>query len=201
MTVNVVNHKNFLAAINELLSDSCTVLDIGCGVGETLKDFSCPVKIGIDAHRPYLEHAKDGGFIKLNFKAELLNELFLPKSLDCVTLIDVIEHFEKEVAKEVLRQAEEIAAQKVIVFTPRGFFQQLEVDHYGLGGESFQRHRSGWEVEDFQKLGYQVVVFDKFHDQKNLAFLEVYGREAEPIDALLAWKDCRLTEVRSQSKV
>ena len=77
-------------------------------------------------------------------------------------------------------------------FTPRGFFQQLDVDHYDLGGECFQRHRSGWEVEDFQKCGYNIIIFDKFHDQNNLAFLEVYGKDAEPIDALLAWKDCGL---------
>ena len=193
MTVKVVNHKDFLSAINELLLDSGTVLDVGCGVGATITEFCCPIKIGVDAHRPYLENAKLGEqFIKLNFRAECLSEIFLPNSIDSVTLIDVIEHFEKEVAFDVLRQVEEIAAKRVIVFTPKGFFQQIDVDHYGLGGESFQRHRSGWEVEDFQKLGYNVVIFSKFHDQGNLAFLEVYGEDAEPIDALLAWKDCSL---------
>lgn len=193
MTVKVVNHKEFLDTINELLSDSCSVLDIGCGVGETIKDFCCPIKIGVDAHRPYLEHAKSKygeQFIKINFWAERLSELFLPKSLDSVTLIDVIEHFEKGVAWDVLRQAEGIAAKRVIVFTPRGFFRQLEVDHYDLGGETFQRHRSGWEVEDFQKHGYNVIIFRKFHDHRNKAFVDVYGKDAEPIDALLAWKDC-----------
>lgn len=193
MTVNVVNHSNFLGTMNDLLLNSRTVLDVGCGVGATLIRLCCPIKIGIDAHRPYLENARSGEqFIKLNFMAEHLSELFLPDSLDSVTLIDVIEHFEKEVALDVLRQVEEIAAKRVIIFTPRGFFNQLEVDHYGLGGESYQRHRSGWEVEDFQKLGYNVVVFSKFHDQTNSAFVEVYGKDAEPIDALLAWKDCHL---------
>ncbi|OLN29517.1 methyltransferase domain-containing protein [Desulfosporosinus metallidurans] len=193
MTVNVVNHQDFLVTINELLLDSQTLLDVGCGVGATLKEFHCPIKIGVDAHRPYLENVKLGEqFIKLNFTAEHLSELFLPKSLDSVTLIDVIEHFKKEVAFSVLRQVEEIASKKVIVFTPRGFFQQIDVDHYGLGGESYQRHRSGWEVEDFQKLGYNIVVFNKFHDQRNSAFVKVYGENAEPIDALLAWKDCSL---------
>ena len=191
MTVEVVYHKDFLAMINELLIDSHSVLDVGCGVGTTLREFRCPIKIGVDAHRPYLEKAKYGEpFILLNVSAEHLSEIFLQKSLDSVTLIDVIEHLEKEVGFEVLRQAEKIASKKVILFTPRGFFQQKEFDHYGLGGESFQRHRSGWEVEDFLKLGYNILIFSKFHDQKNLAFLEVYGKDAEPIDALLAWKDC-----------
>jgi len=193
VTVNVVNHRDFLATVNELLADSRTVLDVGCGVGTTLKEFCCPIKIGVDAHRPYLENAKFGEqFIKLNFTAERISELFLPNSLDSVTLIDVIEHFEKGVALDVLSQVEKIACKRVIVFTPRGFFKQIDVDHYGLGGESYQRHRSGWEVEDFQKLGYNVVIFSKFHDQNNKAFLQVYGKDAKPIDALLAWKDCGL---------
>jgi hypothetical protein len=191
VAVSVASHQDFLVTINELLSDSLTVLDVGCGVGTTLKDFCCPIKIGVDAHRPYLEHTlPDEQFIKIHFKAERLNEIFLSKSLDSVTLIDVIEHFEKEVAFNVLRQAEEIAAKKVIVFTPRGFFQQLDVDHYGLGGEKYQKHRSGWEVNDFQELGYNIVIFSNYHDQKNLAFLQAYGTNARPIDALLAWKDC-----------
>lgn len=194
MSVAVVDHKDFLNVINDLLSDSRTVLDVGCGVGNTLKEFCCPIKIGVDAHRPYLENTEpDVPFIKLNFTAERLNEIFLPHSLDSVTLIDVIEHFEKGVALNVLHQAEEIAAKKVIVFTPRGFFRQVEVDYYGLGGEGYQRHRSGWEVEDFQKLGYHIIIFNQFHDQENLAFLQSYGREAAPIDALLAWKDCSLS--------
>ena len=194
MTVNIVNHKDFLVAINELLLDSRTVLDVGCGVGVTLKEFCCPFKIGVDAHRPYLENAELGEqFIRLNLTAERLSELFLPNSLDSVTLIDVIEHFDKEVAFDVLRQVEEIAVKKVIVFTPKGFFQQIDVDHYGLGGEYYQKHRSGWEIEDFQKLGYNISIFSRFHNQENKAFLQAYGKNAEPIDALLAWKDCNLS--------
>lgn len=63
-------------------------------MGATLQEFCCPIKIGVDAHRPYLENAKSGEFIKINFTAERISKLFLPNSIDCVTLIDVIEHFE-----------------------------------------------------------------------------------------------------------
>lgn len=194
MTVTVVNHKDFLNSINELLLGSHTLLDVGCGIGTTLQELTCPVKIGVDVYRPYLENGvHNQEMIKLNLAAEHLSDIFLPKSLDSITFIDVIEHLEKGAALSVLSQAEVIAAQKVIVFTPRGFFRQEEVDHYGLGGENYQCHRSGWEIEDFQKLNYNVTVFQQFHDNENLAFVQAYGTEAEPIDALLAWKDCNLS--------
>lgn len=188
--VSVVNHKEFLGVITELLMDSQSVLDVGCGVGTTLKDFPCPIKIGIDPHKPYLEKAKQvASFLPIKLEAEHLEDTFIDKSIDSVTLIDVIEHMEKETGFEVLRQAERIASKKVIVFTPRGFFKQLDTDHLDLGGEFYQKHRSGWEVEDFLESGYQVIIFENFHDQENLAFLKVYGQQADPIDALLAWKN------------
>jgi hypothetical protein len=138
-----------------------------------------------------LERAnKDGQYVLLNLPAERLSEVLLEKSVDSVTLIDVIEHFEKKMGYEVLRQAEKIADRKIIVFTPRGYFKQKEVDHYGLGGEKFQRHRSGWDVEDFEQLGYNITLFRGFHDAGNAAFREAYGENAQPIDAILAWKDC-----------
>lgn len=189
-----MNHKDFLFTINDLLIGSLTLLDVGCGVGTTLKELKCPAKIGVDSFRPYLENAqKSSEFIRIHLEAERLSEIFLPKSIDSVTFIDVIEHMKKGVGFTVLRQAEEIAAKKVIVFTPRGLFQQEEVDHYGLGGEKYQQHRSGWEVEDFEKLGYNIIIFKEFHDRENLAFVRSYGENAAPIDALLAWKDCGIT--------
>ncbi|MEL1135720.1 methyltransferase domain-containing protein [Desulfitobacterium sp. THU1] len=190
MAVTVVQHKNFIDIIKGLMKDDQSVLDIGCGIGATLKEFPCPIKLGLDAHEPYLIKAGAiAQIIPLKLKAERIGEVFLPQSIDCVTLIDVIEHLKKEVGSEILSQAERIASKKVIVFTPRGFFKQMEEDHYGLGGEEFQTHRSGWEVEDFLTRGYEVVLFSQFHDQSNSAFVKAYGKEAEPIDALLAWKE------------
>jgi len=190
VSVIVVKHKDVLKVINELLKDSHSILDIGCGIGATLKGFPCPVKVGIDAHRPYLEKAKpEASFIPIHMEAERLGEFFLDKSFDAVSLIDVIEHFKREAGLGILQQAENIARRKVIVFTPRGFFKQKAEDHYGLGGEKYQKHHSGWEMEDFLARGYKVILFSKFHDQSNTAFVQAYGRDGDPIDAILAWKD------------
>ncbi|MNE86131.1 hypothetical protein D3C80_1831980 [compost metagenome] len=90
--------------------------------------------------------------------------------------------------KELLRKAELIAASRVVVFTPRGFFPQEGTDHFHLQGEYYQRHWSGWEPEDFMKLGYSVTVLKGFHHAENPAFREAFGPDHEPLDALLACK-------------
>lgn len=190
MTLSIAGHADFMSVINELLADSSTLLDIGCGMGLTLCNMHCPIKVGIDAHRPYLEKRQHcDGFIPLHLDASELSSIFLPKSFDSVTLIDVIEHFEKEEGLAVLKQAEIIAIRRIIVFTPRGFFSQNGMDLFNLGGEIYQEHRSGWEIEDFIELGYNVMVFSQFHNASNTAFVRTYGEGAPPIDALLAWKD------------
>lgn len=188
--IEYTNQKDFFRSLRELLMGSFSVLDVGCGVGFALREYPCPVKIGVDVHRPYLELAqKRTRMIPLLLDATSLDKVFLPNSVDVVTMIDVIEHFEKEEGLKVLKDAEKIAQKRVIIFTPRGFFKQVEEDHFGLGGEVYQKHRSGWEVEDFSSLGYKVKVFQDFHDQSNPSFVKAYGVDAPPIDALLAWKD------------
>lgn len=193
MSVLWVEHKDFLVEVNELLVGSSSLLDVGCGIGTTLRGLNCSIKVGVDIHRPYLEKCLPSqGVIPVQLDAVQLSKVILPKSFDSVTFIDVIEHFEKEAALSVLNQAETIALQKVIVFTPRGFFRQDDVDLLNLGGEAYQRHRSGWEIDDFSRLGYKVMVFRQFHDADNSSFRRTYGEGASPIDALLAWKDMLL---------
>lgn len=191
MAVSSVQHTDFLAPINKLLEGSSALLDIGCGTGITLSRLLCSIKVGVDVHRPYLEKRQHSdGFIPVHSDACGLSGIFLPKSFDSVTLIDVIEHFEKDVALSVLNQAEKLAIRNVIVFTPRGFFVQDKVDPFNLGGEIYQKHRSGWEIDEFIRLGYKVIVFEHFHHEDNTSFVRSYGEGASPIDALLAWKDC-----------
>lgn len=72
--------------------------------------------------------------------------------------------------------------------TSRGFFPQ-SADHYGLSGERYQTHYSGWEPEEFEQLGYEVLILKDFHDSDNISFVETFGRNHPPIDALLAWKN------------
>jgi len=165
------------------------VLDVGTGLMHSLADSPCPVRIGLDAHRPYLEHRTVPDAVALNAPALALEQLFPAGAVDLVTLIDVIEHFAADDAAELLRQAEVVARRRVVLFTPRGEFPQEDHDAFGLGGEELQRHRSSWEVEDLVELGYRVVVLEAFHGPWNASFVRSLGADAVPRDALLAFKD------------
>jgi hypothetical protein len=44
----------------------------------------------------------------------------------------------------------------VVVETPKGYIPQ-DIDIQGYGAHEYQTHRSGWEVSDLEKLGFQCV--------------------------------------------
>jgi len=47
---------------------------------------------------------------------------------------------------------ERIASKKIVIATPNGFLPQ---GNYGTN--EYQKHLSGWEVEEMQKLGFKVL--------------------------------------------
>lgn len=182
--------KDFLPVLLEQLKFSDSILDVGSGTGALLERYEAAVVIGLDIHRPYLLHRKYTSpcIIPIHANASHIDKLFLPGTFSAVTLIDSLEHFTMDEGKELLRKAEIIASNRVVVFTPRGFFPQEGTDHFHLQGEYYQRHWSGWEPEDFMKLGYSVTVLKGYHHAENPAFREAFGEDHAPLDALLACK-------------
>lgn len=39
------------------------------------------------------------------------------------------------------------------------------------------------------EMGCEVLVMKQFHDASNKAFVEAFGANGKPVDALQAWKD------------
>jgi hypothetical protein len=59
---------------------------------------------------------------------------------------------EKEDGRRLLERMAGLARRRIIVFTPNGFLPQGEVD-----GNPYQVHRSGWDIDEMQALGYRVI--------------------------------------------
>lgn len=96
----------------------------------------------------YAEILRDAGFDVVQATAlDALNYL-KDGSVDAVYLLDVIEHMERDCGLKVIENARRVARRQVVIFTPDGF-QAQDYDAWGLGGERWQTHRSGWTVDDF----------------------------------------------------
>lgn len=136
-----------------------TILDLGCGDGEFTADFAKGRNwkiIGVEIYPKSIKKAKAHGIYHDIIKADITK---LPKKLprsDVVLASQVIEHLPKKKGEKFLKETEQLAKKRIIVSTPVGFvpFHQLEK---GLQDQNpYQKHVSGWEVNEFRKRGYKV---------------------------------------------
>lgn len=137
-----------------VVSDCREVADLGCGRSSPLGELDPGQwRLGVDIHRPALEEARSRGTHDAYVQADVraAGRLLKPDSCECVVLIDVIEHLDKEDGVDVLRAAEKVASRRVVVLTPNGFVEQKE-----YGENRWQQHRSGWSAEEMAELGYRV---------------------------------------------
>lgn len=82
------------------------------------------------------------------------------ETFDAITIMDVVEHIDKQSVVASLKRMIDEGAHQIIVFTPEGFMPQhtVEVDAWGLSGAEMQDHVSGWTIEDFESLGFQNFI-------------------------------------------
>ena len=127
-----------------------TVLDIGAGLRPM--PWNVPERhICAEPHGPYADRLEAAGYEvwrltagQALFKASIR----LAGKLDAIYLLDVIEHMNQAEGEIVIEHALALNPRQIVVFTPNGFWPQ-EGDAWGLGGEEWQRHRSGWTPDDF----------------------------------------------------
>lgn len=131
------------------------VLDVGCGV-RPMNWYKPQRHICVDAHAPYLQRvAAVGGYECLHANALDALRLLKPGAADAIYVLDVIEHMTREDGQELVRLALMAQPRQIVIFTPLGFLPQ-HGDAWGLGGDHWQEHRSGWLPEDFQGWAIEI---------------------------------------------
>lgn len=145
----------YIKFLEKNLQDCESILDLGCGyfsplgLINTKKYFT----IGLDIFEKYIVISKRRNIHDRYIIYNILEieKIFKPKSVDCVILLDVIEHLEKLRALNLLRKIEKIAVKKIIISTPNGFLKQ-DVYHKNI----HQLHKSGWNWKLFKQMDYKV---------------------------------------------
>lgn len=117
--------------------------------------FNFENSIGIDVNKQTIDEAKRKGthneFYLCNAKD--VGKHFSDYRFDCCVALDLIEHLSKKEGFRLIANMEKIATKKVIIFTPNGFLLQRSEDI------DFQKHLSGWTVNEMRELGYNVIEF------------------------------------------
>jgi hypothetical protein len=136
-----------------------TVFDIGSGIRPMSWYTPADFHWCVEPHEAYRQRLLAAGYLLLDFTA--LG--FLRRDVVChvpfaIYLLDVIEHMTREDALECVRLAVGSGARQVVIFTPLGFLEQ-HGDAWGLGGDVWQEHRSGWTPEDFP--GWRTELFGR----------------------------------------
>src|SRR5258708_10761169 len=89
------------------------LLDVGCGSNSPIQYVSDRLgyTVGVDAHEPSIEMSRTRGIHTKYVVCNVLDigSVFSERSLDCVLLSDVIEHFGKEDGQNIIKMAEGIS--------------------------------------------------------------------------------------------
>ena len=162
-----------------------SVLDVACGLSLKSKYIPAQIRVGVDIYDEYFKHIEsEVPYVTVKYDVRKLSEIFVPKSFDLVIGCDIIEHLEKEEGYELLKQCEEIARKAVISENPRGHVPQ-DIDILGYGGHHWQTHRSAWQPEEFEELGYKVLVRDyMMSDAKRHSTISDIDPHIQMIDAI-----------------
>lgn len=150
--------------INENTVGSTSVVELGAGFFRRLADVHNGVKtkIGVEIYKPYIDNATYHDCIKIHGDALKYRELLQGYELDTVLIVDVLEHFEKEVGFDWINELKK-DFKKILLMLPTGKYEQNE-DVTGFGGHEYQTHRSYWYIEDIEKLKFVHDVIDPvFH--------------------------------------
>src|SRR5690606_22978654 len=115
-----------LATLARRRAGPLRILDVGCGTTSMLAGFnrlsaraSCRL-VGLDAHGPTIDWCRAHGFHADYVLADARDEGAIP-DVDVIVATDLVEHFEKREAFELIALFERKATTAVILFTPNGY--------------------------------------------------------------------------------
>jgi ubiquinone/menaquinone biosynthesis C-methylase UbiE len=164
------NPVDFIQFINERIEDCENTLILGCGQGRHELELKGLKRIiGIDCCEQKLKEAETKGIETYLGDIRIISKE-IDNDVETVTLFDIIEHFNKKEALELLVNAERIASKQVICFVPIQdkldkdieTLQKLQ-ENCIIENKDAGYHLSIWTEQEFKDLGYKTFYSPNFH--------------------------------------
>jgi len=139
----------------------------------------------VEPHPEYVEWLLLHNYVTIHDTAQ--SWVSYARSLDVVVLGDVIEHLEKSDGINLLVQLRR-KARAIVIVTPLGYAPYDgggETDCWGLQGQHWQKHRSGWTPEELP--GWTIWVDAHYYDTPTEcvgAFCALWIRPEQTVDKL-----------------
>jgi len=143
--------------ISKEIGENALIGDLGCGDGmfasrlKYFRDNGSDTMVGCDIHMPYILSARKKKVLHNLIQCDIRRLPFKDNCFDAVMAIFAIEHLEKKA--EYLDAFENLAKGKIIITTSNGY------SHNPENGVIYQRHLSGYEIDDFKNRDYLVRGF------------------------------------------
>jgi hypothetical protein len=141
--------------VADLLRDSNRILELGpgpCGWSwrRLLGSPRLASGVALERYSGYVARARAGSCWGSQVLGTATRLPFRDGAFDASVALDVVEHLEKPEGFRMLGEMKRVSKRRVVVMTPNGFLPQE-------GDENpWQRHRSGWTVDEFRALGFRV---------------------------------------------
>ncbi|MHC4570813.1 MAG: methyltransferase domain-containing protein [Planctomycetota bacterium] len=151
-----LRERNLQFLVKNIINSVDSVLDIGCGVGDYLEKYtnSSQRVVAVEPYLPYLEEAKrKAPWAEFKSMDALTYFGQTDEKFECVLLIDVVEHLEKNEAIQMVQEAIKHCDKIVFCQTPFGKHEQ-DYDPWDMGGDYWQSHKSTWDGSNLHELGF-----------------------------------------------
>jgi SAM-dependent methyltransferase len=154
----VAPFQNVIAAafLSARMPKEGLILDAGCGTGlfgvvfKAMRRLNAPTLIGCDIFAPYLKAIPNGIYDDL-VCCDIAHLPFRDKAFSGVVAVEVIEHLDKIRGARALKEFERVSCRIIGLSTPKGYQMRSCED-----GNPCQSHLSGWNVNEFKRLGFKV---------------------------------------------
>jgi hypothetical protein len=148
--------------ISENTENTKVTVEFGSMFFDKLSHSQSLKKIGIEIHKPYIDRAKYFDCLKICGDFKNFEDYIAESDMDVAMFIDTLEHLNRSEAFELMSRVMQ-KFKKVILMIPEGLHEQHH-DHFNLGADKHQTHRSTWFRDDVEALGFSNIVVDPiFH--------------------------------------
>lgn len=145
--------------VKEATDNGETLLSLCCGIGYEFNNLNASKVTAVDIAEPYIEALKKN---HPGVEAVCSDALDYIKSVpddsyDVISIIDGIEHMDKETGLELIKHMKRVA-KRILLFTPDGYLKNEPHNAWDIeGADEHQTHKSGWSRLELKDLGFTII--------------------------------------------